>query len=173
MTANQTGSAPAPQITVFAKSGGHLSKELSLADTGALVKDGSQCRMTMGTAHRCDLDAADDPAVALAGVIEGLKPEHAIALGRLPDGVGASIGVVIEAREGALPDGPISRTAKFFGYTPAPAFLLGDVDTKGAPQSVRDRLKADGIESILAEVVPEITSTSRVLRASTSAGLFV
>ncbi|MEI7609864.1 MAG: hypothetical protein WCJ64_20985 [Rhodospirillaceae bacterium] len=164
-----------PQITVFVKFGGHLSKSITLNDDGSLNKDSSECVMSEGHAYRHGLFRESDPSIALAKLISKLKPEHAIALGCLPEGVGDKIGIVAKgSRESPPPAGPISRSAANITYTPGmPAFLLCDVDTKGASAALKDRLVRGEIEAIIGEVLPEISTTSRMARASTSAGLHI
>ena len=163
-----------PQITVFVKFGGHLSKEITLDDDGSLHKDSSQCVMSEGHAYRHALFRDSDPSIALAKLLSTLKPEHAIALGCLPTVVGDVIGIVAKGMERLLPAGPITRSARNITYMPdVRAFMLGDVDTKGAPAALKGRLVNGEIEAIIAEVLPEISTTSRVLRASTSAGLYI
>jgi hypothetical protein len=160
-----------PEITLFVKEVGSLSKELSIDEVGNLVK-GSNGLMVSGKAFRCILCDGGDPALDLGQFLADMKPNQAIALGRLRDGIGEYIDIVTERHAKPLPAGPIARTAENFQFKPEePAFLLVDVDTKHAPQNVRDRLAHDGIEGILGEVLPEIAVTSRVWRASTSAGL--
>ena len=139
----------APQITIYQKSGGIISKSCYLDAAGAFVKDGGACSMSSGRAYRRDL-LGSCAATALAGVLGTMPSDQAISLGRMRPEVGAEIAVVVEAREGVLPAGPISRTAKHFLYaSDVPAWLLVDVDLKGAPDAIRERLAAVGIVGIL------------------------
>jgi hypothetical protein len=59
------------------KHGGPLTKQLSLAPDGSLIKDSSACVMAHGTAERAKIT----DVAALAALIESLTPSHAIALG--------------------------------------------------------------------------------------------
>jgi hypothetical protein len=69
------------EITVVEKSGGILSKSISLRADGTINADGSACVMSRGSAHRAKV--AD--VHAFAALIEGLKPYQAITLGALRD----------------------------------------------------------------------------------------
>jgi hypothetical protein len=67
------------ELTLFAKSGGPLTKRISLAADGSLVSDGSACLMTYGEARPVEVAGIGD----LAALIERLLPNEAIALGTL------------------------------------------------------------------------------------------
>ena len=71
------------EITVFNKAGGVLTKKIELAEDGSVVKDGSECRMIRGSAHRTTVP----DLYALAVELEKLRPYQAIALGTLRDGL--------------------------------------------------------------------------------------
>ena len=58
------------ELVAFTKSDGPLTKQISLSPDGRLVKDGSACVMTHGTAERVKLAGVD----ALGALIEGLVP---------------------------------------------------------------------------------------------------
>ena len=60
------------ELTRLTKIGGPLTKRISLAPDGTLVKDGSACVMAHGTAERVKVAGVD----ALGALIEGL---HAVA----------------------------------------------------------------------------------------------
>src|SRR6516162_7287439 len=67
------------EFTRLTKNAGPLTKKISLAPDGTLVKDGSACVMKHGTAERVRLAGVD----ALGALIEALTPSQAIALGAL------------------------------------------------------------------------------------------
>ena len=46
------GGRAMPELVLFTKTGGPLTKKISLAPDGTLVKDNSACVMTRGTAER-------------------------------------------------------------------------------------------------------------------------
>src|SRR4051812_1766438 len=75
-----TRTLPAPtELTVFAKANGPLTKRISLLPDGSIKSDGSACVMARGQAKR----VAIANVAELAGLIERVRPNEAIALGRL------------------------------------------------------------------------------------------
>ena len=68
----------------------------------------------------------------------------------------------------------VARTADNFIYRiRKPRLVLLDFDTKGMPAEVDERIKSlGGFEAAVASVLPELTGTQRLIRASTSAGLY-
>ena len=159
------------EITLFKKSAGVLSKTIAAAADGSPVSDGSACRMSSGEAKRMPLP---DGAQALADLIDNMAPNEALSLGRLAPGVGESAPVTTVSRLRSGPEGTIARSRDFLEFLPgAPAFMLLDVDRKGMPQEVADRINAaGGVVSLLAELFPGLMKAARVERASTSAGIF-
>ncbi|MEI8396834.1 MAG: hypothetical protein WCF85_19030 [Rhodospirillaceae bacterium] len=118
-----------PQITVFSTAGKYLSKVIGISG-GALTKNSSNCKMPSGRAFRRELRNSQE----FADLIAELGVSNAIALGRMNDGIGDEIEITVAGREGYLPGGPISRSAQFFSYSEGkPAYMLIDLDTKGAP----------------------------------------
>jgi hypothetical protein len=66
----------------------------------------------------------------------------------------------------------IARSQEYLIYD-GPAFVLLDHDTKGMPATVRARLEQEGgIWNALRTVVPGLADAARVVRASTSSGLW-
>jgi len=53
-----TASPPEIVLTRLTKAGGPLTKQISLAADGTLIKDGSACVMTRGTAERVRVAAS-------------------------------------------------------------------------------------------------------------------
>jgi len=68
----------------------------------------------------------------------------------------------------------IARTQDYIGYRPgAPAFALIDFDRKAMPAAVGARIEAlGGLWSALLSVMPPLDNAARVIRRSTSAGLY-
>ena len=118
------------EITKFTKDGGPLTKQISLSPDGALVKDGSACIMTHGTAERVRL--AD--VAALGALIEGLMPSQAIALGTLRTDLPDRVEVTTKKTlmNGAARPDIIARTGSNIIHN-GPAFALLDYDSKGMP----------------------------------------
>ncbi len=159
-----------PEITVFTKSKGPLTKSIKLGKDGAVVSDGSACTMAHGQARRMQI--AD--VGVLAKLIEGLHSNQALALGTLRPGLSDEVGIVTkdELNGETRPD-IIARTGSDILYRKgSPAFALLDYDTKGMPGEVADRLDTlGGFRSALIAVLPTLRDTALVIRRSTSAGL--
>ena len=165
------GAPRAPvEITLLKKSDGILSKVITAAVDGSPVSDGSACRMSSGMAKRMSLP---DGAQTLADLIEKMAPNEALSLGRLVSSVGKSAPVTTVSRLKSAPVGAIARSRDFLEFMPdAPAFMLLDIDRKGMPQAVVDRIDAaGGVVPLLTELFPELMKAARVERASTSAGI--
>jgi hypothetical protein len=87
-------------ITLFAKSGGPLTKRISLAKDGTLVSDGSACIMAHGTARRVRIIGAND----LGTLIERLQINEAITLGALRVGLADQVQVVTKQKLNGAPN---------------------------------------------------------------------
>jgi hypothetical protein len=162
------------EITLFAKKGGPLTKKISLGKDGKLVSDASKCLMNSGTARRASLDNI----AALGTLIHALDPHEAITLGELrlalPDSVSVTTKHKLVMKQGAAEPDLIARTGEYILFRPKrPAFALFDFDTKGMLPDMVDRLdELGGYWAALRTVVPELERAGRVVRPSTSAGLF-
>lgn len=160
------------EITRFRKAMGPLTKRIKLDDGGKLISDGSRCVMHKGIAQRVVLPSLAD----FAAMISGLRYNEAIALGALSAELPDRVEVVTKARLQQVPattPDVIARVQGFIDYKPGlPALALIDVDTKGMPREVRTRIDdCGGFWAALVGVIPELASTARVARASTSSGL--
>ena len=158
------------EITVFSKTGGPLTKRVSLAPDGKLVSDGSACVMSHGTAERVKIADVGE----FGKLIGGLSSSQAITLGALRDGLLDSVGVTTERRlNGAPQPGLIARTSANIIYRKGqPAFALLDYDSKGMPSTVAAELKRlGGFWAALLPVLPVLSGVARVTRPSTSSAL--
>ncbi len=161
-------------LTRIVKSEGPLTKRISLDDAGNVFADGSACVMSEGSAQRVSLGSVHE----LADLIAGLGSHEALALGSLRPGLAPHVKIVtkhkLEKLNGAAPPDIISRTAAHITFLPdRPALALLDFDTKGMPPEVSARLDdAGGFWATISSVVPSIADSARVLRRSTSAGLY-
>ena len=166
-----TGSKACPEITVFIKSGGPLTKRISLTADGSIKSDGSACLMARGEARRCEIDSVEQ----LARLIEQLPKNQAIALGALRTGLPDQVEVVTKAKllNGAAQPNIIARTGNDIIYREGQAaFALLDFDTKGMPDNVAAELKRlGGFWQALLTVLTALRGVGRVTRRSTSAGL--
>jgi uncharacterized tellurite resistance protein B-like protein len=157
------------ELALIEKTGGPLTKRISLDDGGRLKSDGSACVMTRGRASRLKLRGIGEFAEA----IQRFEPRHAITLGGLRPGLPDDVVVLVKSKANGA-DNIVARTAENFRYRPGePALVLLDYDTKGMPPEVAERLRAaGGLEAAIATVLPQLPSIARLTRASTSAGLF-
>jgi hypothetical protein len=159
------------EITAFAKSGGALSKRISLGPDGKPISDGSACVMSRGKASRLRLANVTE----LARCIGSLDTTQAIALGALRHGLPAEVEITTKAKlemNGA--PGIIARTSEHIAYHPErPAYALLDYDPKGMPEVVRARIDdLGGFRPTVASVIPALKNTAGVMRRSTSTGLY-
>ena len=156
-------------LTRFTKDGGPLTKQISLAADGTLVKDGSACVMFRGTAERVRVAGVD----GLGALIEGLTESQALALGALRADLPDKVEVATKKMllNGAARPDLIARTGANIVYH-GPAFALIDFDTKAMPAAVAAELQRHGgFWPALLTVLPALDSVARLTRSSTSAGL--
>jgi hypothetical protein len=159
------------EFTRLAKDDGPLTKKISLAPDGRLVKDGSACVMVHGTAERVRVTGVD----ALDALIEGLTPSQAIALGALRPDLPDRVQITTKKKvfNGVARPDLITRTgANIIYHEGQPAFALLDYDSKGMPTAVAAKLeRAGGFWDAVQTVLPALGGVARVMRRSTSAGL--
>ncbi len=159
------------EITRLTKGGGPLTKRISLAPDGTLRSDGSACLMLAGTAQR----ARFDDLAAFADHIATMASREAIALGALRDDLPEEVQITTKRQLNGTNTrlDLIARTADHIVYRPDQlALALIDIDTKGMPSAVRDRIDAiGGYWRALVSVLPALESVGRVVRSSTSSGL--
>jgi hypothetical protein len=126
------------EITLFAKSGGPLTKCIALAADGSVTTDSSECRMSRGSARRVRI--AD--VAQLGKLIEGLASTEAIALGALRPSLPDPVQIVTKHElNGVAQHGVIARTGHSIVFSNGQtAFALLDFDTKGMPPDVAARL---------------------------------
>src|SRR4029077_1616503 len=92
-------------------------------------------------------------------------------LGSLRDGLPDKVDVVVEKKLKGQAN-TIARTRGELLYREnCPALVLLDFDRGGMPTDIAERLRCD-FWAVLMEVMPELRHAARLLRASTSAGLF-
>jgi hypothetical protein len=162
------------ELTLFTKSGGPLTKHIYLGPDAKPVSDGAACVMAAGEAERVKLATIYD----LAELISTLETNQAIALGTLranvPDVAKVTVKRKLEELNGTANPDVIARTADYIVYREKqPAFVLIDYDTKGMPEQVKERIETlGGLWPALVSVLPNLASTTRLLRPSTSTGLY-
>jgi hypothetical protein len=159
------------EITLFAKTGGPLTKRISLSQDGKLRSDGGACRMARGEAQRLCLAGLAE----FATVIDRLESNKAIALGALRDGLPPQVKVTTKNKlNGHVVPDVIARTAHDIVYRGGrAALMLLDYDTKAMPAEIRSELqRLGGFWAALVTAIPGLQGAGRVARRSTSAGLY-
>ena len=156
------------EVTVFDKTGGILTKRISLSKDGTLIKDGSACSMKSGTAKRVPITDVHD----YAKLIERLKPYQALALGVIREGFDGGVNVVVKKKLNGQAN-TIARSGDYIVFRPKqPALALLDYDSEGASEKIKKRVREEGFWEVLCSVQPALEGTGRVVRYSTSSGLF-
>jgi hypothetical protein len=130
-----------------------LSKRITVGADGELVK-GPPRHFGVGKAQRLRVGTAKK----LAARINKCLPTQAFLYARLKEGTADPADVAIKGSETG---DAISRSKDFFEFANGPGWVLVDVDAGGA--AALDALYA---------VVPELKTTARVVRASTSSGIY-
>ncbi len=157
-------------ITRMRKAGSALlCKRITAGDDGKPVSDGSPCAMTNGTATRVEIVTG---AAGLADLIAVLDPSEALVLG---DHVAEADEIRITRAKNAAPARACyGRTLQTFRFRAGkPAVVLLDFDQKGMPDKVADLIDTlGGFETALSLLLPKLESYARVVRASTSAGIY-
>ena len=158
------------EITVFEKSGGPLTKRISLLD-GKIVNDSSACRMANGHARRVKIDDMQD----LADLINSFRSERSLCAGPAQRRtVRSSASRSFEDKlNGAGDPSIIARTLDYLTFTEGePGLVLLDADFKGMSEKAAHRMEECGdFWGALCEVLPALESVACVERTSTSSGL--
>jgi hypothetical protein len=157
------------ELTIFTKEGGPLTKLIKLDEAGKVVSDSSECRMARGRARRARVGGVDD----LAKLISSLRKEQAIALGTIRLDQPDDVAITTKGELNGEHVGLIARTGSDIIYRKdVPTFVLFDLDTKGMPEDVAQRITAaGGYWKALVGVLPKLAAAGHLIRASTSAGL--
>jgi hypothetical protein len=143
------------EITVFAKSGGPLTKRISLSADGSLKNDSSACLMASGSARRCRFTNIHE----FADGINRLSSSEALSLGALPHGLDDPVAVETKhKRNGSARPNIIARTQDYIRYRPGqPALALLDFDLKGMSPKVAAAIAArGGFWGAVMSVIPEM-----------------
>lgn len=161
------------EIVGLTKTGGPLTKRISLTKDGKLLSDGSHCIMIAGEATRLIFDSL----TKFASIIDGMGSTKAIALGALDQSLPIKVNVRTKQKltelNGEATADMICRTAEYIAYRPhKPGLVLVDFDAKGIPDQVGCNLyRVGGPVLALQQVLSEFADCGHVTRASTSAGL--
>ena len=164
--------APPPEIvlTRLTKDSGPLTKQISLAADGTLIKDNSACVMSRGTAERVRVAGVAGLGALIedADAVAGARARQACApICRTRSAITTK---KMLANGTPRPD-LIARTDANIVYH-GPAFALIDFDTKGMPATVASEMQRHGgFWPALLTVLPVLEGVARLTRSSTSAGL--
>ena len=157
------------EIAIFCNSDGPMSKHFALQD--GKIQAVAACKLKRGTARRVMLyDAA-----AFAKLIGNMKSNEALALGRLRADLPDTVEVVTKRElNGSTAVKVIARSQDFLYFAERiAAWMLFDHDGKKMPSEVADKLnQLGGCWAAILSVAPQLASAARVVRASTSAGLY-
>ena len=160
-----------PEIVIFDKLGGPLTKRICLDESGALKSEGSACMMSRGMATRTPVESVGQ----LGAIIGSMQPHQAIALGSLRQGLPQQVDVTTKRKlNGTTLPNTTCRSADNITFRSGQhGFALLDFDSKGMPEKVAERLeRAGGFWGALLSILPELSDTARIRRASTSSGLY-
>ena len=167
-------SGPVIEFTAFTKTGGPLTKRISLGQDGKPVSNGGACLMARGQAVRMCCESLGE----FAAHINQLEESQAIGLGTLHGDLPERVNIVTAAELGrmngaAAPD-VVARVGSAIVYRPGrPALVLIDFDRKGMPRDVAERIDAaGGLWPALVAAFPPLAAVGRVERTSTSAALY-
>jgi hypothetical protein len=158
------------EITIFTKTGGPLTKRISLGPDEKMISDGSACVMSHGRAARVIVSSLTEAATLIAG----LRSNQAITLGMMRPDLPDDVEVTTKDKlNGSAQRSIIARTGDYIVYRPDQvALALIDIDTKGMPTAVRERIKTRrGFWLALVSVVHELAMAGSVVRRSTSTGI--
>jgi hypothetical protein len=156
-------------LTVFSKHGGPLTKQIFLKADGSVISDGSACVMSKGEAQRVVVDNVEE----FAKLIGRLHSYQAIALGTLRADLPDHCKIVSKAKLNGKGPNVITRTQdNIVYYLGEPALALIDFDKKGMPDAMAKRIGAAFWDVLAEKVLPALRGAARVMRRSTSAGLY-
>lgn len=148
-----------PVIAVYTNAYGNLGKHFEVA-AGKIVPS-SKTSFSEGSVRI--LPAPD--AAALWAIFAGLDQNQAAGTGRLRDGDSAAV-------SGGGWSGTIKRNTDNLMFLKEPGWLPVDYDTKGMPQSTRDKIDAlGGIANAIYSIWPEAATGDRLFLSSSSNGV--
>jgi hypothetical protein len=151
---------------------GSLTKRVHLDADGAIVSDGSACRMGAGTVRRLHISRPQE----LADRLNRCRHHEAFSLGCLRADLPDTVRLTVKSKlknNATAPDDLIARSRDYITYLPGrPIYVLVDFDRKGMPAEVHTRIEAaGGLLAVLGQIIPTVSSIARVERPSTSAGI--
>lgn len=157
------GSAETPFLSVIASAHGPVVKRFSWDNDEVDVVSAAQ--ISIGHARTVPVEGPEE----LAQLIDNLGPCEALSLGRLPQ-VGLTYSLTAQHLRR---EGDIARTKEFFRWNDGYAWMLLDIDTKGLPEQLLDKLDGRDLADEIKRVVPELAASPSFIRASSSAGIIL
>ena len=148
-------------VTIVTSSTGPVNKKIYLKD-GKIFKD-PNAQIYRGYAKTVLANTASN----LGKLIKNLRQEQALALGRL-EVPNKAFQLTTKAK---LQLGSIARSQDFFHQANSAGWLLIDVDTKGLPSLLKDKLGERPMLDVVFEIIPELLLSEVLLRPSSSAGI--
>jgi hypothetical protein len=156
-------SGKTPVLTVIASAHGPIVKRFSWDNENIHVEPAAQ--ISSGHARTVLVEGPEE----LAQLIDNLGPCEALSLGRLPQ-VGLTYPLTAQHLRR---EGDIARTKEFFRWNDGCAWMLLDIDTKGLPEQLLDKLDGRDLADEIKRVVPELAASPSFVRASSSAGIIL
>lgn len=148
-------------LTLISSSRGPIVKRFSWHNDDVVVVPAAQ--IYSGHARTVPVEGPEE----LARFIDNLSSCEALSLGRLQQ-MGQTYPL---AAQHLRRQGDIARTKDFFRWNDGPAWMLLDIDTKGLPAVVLNKVAGRDLADVIMQVVPEIATAPLFIRASSSAGI--
>ncbi len=148
-------------ITIISSDHGPIVKQFSYVDGEVHAEQWAQ--VSRGKAKTVALKGPEE----LLRIITSLKSNEALSLGRLQE-VGRTYPLT---SEGLRREGEISRTKSFLFHHEGPAWMLLDVDVKGLPPHILEKINNRNLYDVIVGVVPELACAPTLVRPSSSAGI--
>ena len=156
------------ELTVFSKTGGPLTKRVTLTADGKIASDGIACYMARGRAKRVRIGGVGE----LAALIERSDLKQAIALGSLRDGLPDEVRIVTKAAIARAPRQRCRRPDRREPRLSARTVCAGAVRFRQQRNDAVGVLDAaGGFWPALVSVLPALATAGHLVRLSTSAGL--
>jgi len=148
-------------VTIVTSSTGPVNKKIYLQE-GRVCKD-PNAQIYQGFAKTVPAHTASDLRI----LIESLGREQAVSLGQL-EVPNIEFPLTTKAK---LQLGSVSRSQDFLHHAKSVGWLLIDLDTKGLPSNLLDKLRGRQMVDLVFEIIPELLLSEVLVRPSSSAGI--
>jgi hypothetical protein len=146
---------------------------------GIYLKDGDVEKESQGSMRRGEAFAMSVSTCAeMATVLDGLKSHEILTLGTIKH---RQVNVITKSEYAKLLEDNPERSHEFIARSKEhvvfeqgkPSWMLLDIDRKGMPPAVADRIDAaGGVWRLLKQVFPALDGVGYIERASTSSGIY-